>query len=81
MNNQILDYRAILDLSENEMMSIKFFWVSKESVVSIENLEIEKWYEGGDAVPVIRSSHHLVPLSSSRIGPKLTSEYELYVDI
>ena len=25
LNNQILDYKAILDLSENEMMSIKFF--------------------------------------------------------
>ena len=26
LNNQILDYKAILDLCENEMMSIKFFW-------------------------------------------------------
>ena len=42
---------------------------------------IEKWYEGGNTVPVIRSSHHLVPLLSLRIGPKLTSEDESYVDI
>ena len=27
LNNQILDYRAILDLCENEMMSIKFFGI------------------------------------------------------
>ena len=26
LNNQILDYKAILDLCENEMMSNKFFW-------------------------------------------------------
>ena len=81
LNNQILDYKAILDLCENEMMSIKFFGICKESMISVENLEIEKWYEGGDTVPVPRSSHHLVPLSSSRIGPKLTSEDKSYVDI
>ena len=81
LNNQILDYKAILDLCENEMMSIKFFGICKESMISVENLEIEKWYEGGDTVPVTRSSHHLVLLSSSQIGPKLTSEDESYVDI
>ena len=81
LNNQILDYKAILDLCENEMMSIKFFGICKESMISVENLEIEKWYEGGDTVPVTRSSHHLVPLSSSRIGPKVKSEDESYVDI
>ena len=75
LNNQILDYKAILDLCENEMMSIKVFGVCKENIISVENLEIEKWCEGGDTVP---SSHHLVPLSSSQIGPKLTSEDESY---
>ena len=40
--NQILDYKAILDLSENEIMSIKFFRICKESMISLENLEIEK---------------------------------------
>ena len=81
LNNQILDYKAILDLCENEMMSIKFFGICKESMISVENLEIEKWYDGGDIVPVTRSSHHLVPLPSSWIGTKLTSEAESYVDI
>ena len=81
LNNQILDYKAILDLCENEMMSIKFFGICKESMISVENLEIEKWYDGGDIVPVTRSSHHLVPLPSSWIGTKLTSEDESYVDI
>ena len=42
LNNQILDYKAILDLCENEMMSIKFFGVCKESMINVKNLEIEK---------------------------------------
>ena len=69
------------DLCENEMMLIKFFGICKESMISVENLEIEKWYEGGDTVPVTRNSHHLVPLPSSRICPKPTSEDESYVAI
>ena len=60
LNNQILDYKAILDLCKNEMMSNKFFGICKESIISDENLKIEKRYEGGDTVPFTRSSHHLV---------------------
>ena len=69
LNNQILDHKAILDLCENKMMSIKYFGICKEIMISVENLEIEKWYEGGGTVSVTRISHHLVALSSSRIGP------------
>ena len=81
LDNQILDYKAILDLRENEMMSIKLFGICWDSIISVENLEMEKRYEGGDTVPVTRSSHHLVPLLSLQIGPKLTSEDESCVDI
>ena len=42
LNNQILDYRAILDLCESEMMSIKIFGICRESMISVKNLEIEK---------------------------------------
>ena len=42
LNNQILDYKAILDLCENEMMSVKVFGVCKESIINEENPEIEK---------------------------------------
>ena len=42
LNNKILDYKVVLDLCENEMMSIKFFGICKESMTSLENLEIEK---------------------------------------
>ena len=81
LNNQILDYKAILDLCENEMMSIKFFGICKESMISVENLEIEKWYQDWTTVPVARSSHHLNSLSSSRIGLKLTRKDKSYVNI
>ena len=51
----------------------------------VENLEIEKWCEGGDTLPVTRSSHYLVPMPSLRIGPKfvrnVVSDDESYVDI
>ena len=81
LNNQILDYEAVLDLCENEMMSIKFFGICKESMISVEHLEIEKWYECEDTVLVTRSSHYLVPFSSSWIVPKLLSKDESYIDI
>ena len=42
LNNQILDYKAILDLRENEMMLTKFFRICYESMTSVPNLEIEK---------------------------------------
>ena len=81
-NNQILDYKAILDLCENEMVSkIKLLGICKKSIISAENFETEKWYKGGDTVSVTRSSNHLLPLSPSWLGPKLTSEDESYVDI
>ena len=42
LNNQILDYKAILDLRENEMMLTKFFRICYESMTSVPNLEIEE---------------------------------------
>ena len=39
LNNQILDYKAMIDLCENEMISIKFFGICNESMISVENLE------------------------------------------
>ena len=42
LNNQILDYKAILGLCKNEMMSIRFFGIRKKIMISVENLEIEK---------------------------------------
>ena len=59
------------------MISIKFFGICKDSMINVENFEIEK-YVDGDTVPVTRINHHLVPLSSYRTSPKLTSEDESY---
>ena len=42
LNSQTLDYKAMIALFENEIMSIKFFGICKESMISINNLEIEK---------------------------------------
>ena len=81
LNSQILSYKAILYLCENELILIKFFGICKESMISVENREMEKRYEGGDTVPVTRSNQHLISLSSLRIGPKLTSEDESCVYI
>ena len=81
LNNQILHYKIILNLCENEMISIRFFGICEGSMISSENLEIEKWCEGGDTVPVTQSSLHLVPLSSPSIGNPLTSKDESYVNI
>ena len=63
------------------MMLIKIYGMCMDSMISVENLEFEKRYEGGDAVPVTQCSHHLVPLSSLGISPKLTSNDESYVEI
>ena len=81
LNSQTLDYKAMIALFENEILSIEFFGICKESMISINNLEIEKWYEGEDTVSVTKSSHHIVPWSSSRTVYKLTSKDEPYVDI
>ena len=40
LNNQVLGYKANLDLCENETMSIKIFGIYKESMISVENLDI-----------------------------------------
>ena len=81
LNSQTLNYKAMIDLCENEIMSIKFFGICKESMISIKNLEIEKRYEGENTVSVTRSSQHIVSWSSSRGVHKLTSKDEPYVDI
>ena len=81
LNIQILNHKAILELCQNEMMSIKIFGNCKESMFRVENFEIGKWYEGEDTAPVTRNSHHLVPFPTLQTCRKPTSEDESYVDI
>ena len=80
LNNQILDYKAMLDLCENEIMSIQLFEISKESMISIQNLE--KWDEGWGHCTCYTEK---LPFRSIAIlaitGHKLTSKAESYADI
>ena len=75
-NNQILGYKAILDLWETEMMSIKIFGIVRKHDQCWKSWDWEMIWRWGHC-----TRQHLVPLSSSRNGPKLTSEDKLYVDI
>ena len=80
LNNQILDYKAMLDLCENEIMSIQLFEISKESMISVQNLK--KWDEGWGHCTCYTEK---LPFRSIAIlaitGHKLTSKAESYADI
>ena len=75
MNNQILDYQVMLSVGEEEMSKIKFFGISKETMDEVRK-SLEERFSRGNTVPGTRSSHHFIPLSSSKIAHKLSSEDE-----
>ena len=79
LNNQILDLQIHVRFMWKWNDVDQVFWNLNERLISAEN--IEKWYEGWDTVPGTRSGHQFVPLLSSRVGHKWTSEDESYVDI
>ena len=79
VDNQILDYEAVLDVCK-EMSSIEFSGISK-NVMELVRLSSKERFSRGSTVPDTRSSHHFVPLSSSKMAHKYTSEDEFYVDI
>ena len=56
------------------MSKIKFFWISKETIDEVRK-SLER-FSRGNTVPDRRSSHHFIPLSSSKIAQKLSSENE-----
>ena len=80
LNNQILDYRAVLEVCQEEMKSIIFFGIDKEDMVEVRE-KMEKRFEDGKTVPGTRSSHHFIPQSASQIGHKLCSEDDSFVEI
>ena len=55
----------MLEVCETEMKSIVFIGIDKTEMQEVRK-EMEKRYEDGDTVPGTRSSHHFIPLSSSR---------------
>ena len=79
MNSQILDYQAILNVCEEEMSQIKFSGISKETMGGVYKSIVEQ-FSRGNTVPGTQSSHHFIPLSSSKIAHKLSSEDESHAD-
>lgn len=78
LDNQILDYKAMIDVCK-EMTSIQFFDISKETMEPVRKSLLER-FSRGDTVPGTRSSHHFVPVSTSKIAHKLSSEDDSYID-
>ena len=79
LNNQILDYCAVLEVCQEEMKSIIFFCTDKENMVEVRE-KMDKRFEDGKTVPATRSSHHFFPQSASQIGHKLCSEDDSFVN-
>ena len=80
INNQILDYRAVLEVCLEEMKSIIFFGIDKEDMTEVRE-KMEKRFEDGKSVPGTRNRHNFIPQSVSQIGHKLCSEDDSIVDI
>ena len=72
-NNQILDYKAVLEVCQAEMQSIVFFGIAKEEMVDVRE-KINKRVADGRTVPGTRSSHHFLPHRGTKISHKLCSE-------
>ena len=64
-----------LNVCKEEMSKIKFFGISKETIDEVHK-SLEEWFSRGNTVPGTQSSHHFIPLSSSKIAHKLSSKDE-----
>ena len=65
LNNQILNYRSVLEVCQEEKKLIIFFDVDKEDMLEVRE-KMEKRFEDGKAVPGTRRSHHFIPQSASQ---------------
>ena len=79
MNSQILDHKAMLNVCKEEMSQKKLSGISKGTMGGVYKSFVE-WYSRGNTVPGTQSSHHFIPLSSSKIAHKLSSENESHDD-
>ena len=75
MNSQVLDYKAMLNVCKEEMSQIIFSGIDKETMGGVHKSLVEQ-FSRGNTVPGTHSSHHFIPLSSSKIAHKLSSEDE-----
>ena len=73
MKNQILDYKAVLEVCFEELTHIKFFDISEERRVVVRESLVAR-LKLGRTIPGTRSSHHFIPTSTSSISHYLTSE-------
>ena len=78
VNNQILDYQAMLNVWEEEMSKIKLFGISKETVDEVRR-SLEEWFSGANTVPGTWSSHHFIPLSSSELPTSFQMKTSLMI--
>ena len=69
----------MLALCQEEMPSIKFFGICKETLTDVRR-NLQERFTDGKTIPGTRSSHHFTPLSRSQIGNMLTSEDDSFVD-
>ena len=79
MNSQVLDYKAMLNVCEEEMSQIKFSGIDKETMGGVHKSLVEQ-FSRGNTVLGIHSSHHFIPLSSPKIAHKLSSKDESHAD-
>ena len=63
----------MLNVCEEEISKIKFFGISNETIVEVCK-SLEERFPSRSTVPCTRNSHHFIPLLSSKITHKLSSE-------
>ena len=75
LENQILDYKSMIELCRDEIKEIKFFEISQLDMLNIrQHLKVR--FEKGRTLPGTRSCHHFVPQSRCKISYKTTSDEE-----
>ena len=72
-NNQILDVNSMYDFCVEQIDSICFSLIPKETMIAVRE-SLAKRFADGKTVPGTRSYHHYIPTSTSTIACKRTSE-------
>ena len=73
LKDQICTYEAMLELCIQEIKGIKFYGISKERMENVRYNLLPR-FQSGKTVPGTRIYHHFIPISTSAISFKRTSE-------
>ena len=73
LKDQILDYKSVLDVCRTDLTRIHFFNISQVRMTTVRESLVKRFKEG-KTIPGTRSSHHFIPVSTSKISHQLTSE-------